>query len=94
VVEVVWNVSKGFTIGEAMTKNFEKNIVYWVIGELRDRSKKTGGQVETAIMRRIISRLRTHAPSGASAKHRCRCGWRRYALNRGLIDVIGGRDHK
>ena len=43
------------SIGEAMAKSVEKDIVYWGIGELQDRSKEAGGQVETAIMQRIIS---------------------------------------
>ena len=42
-----------------MAKNVEKDIVYWDIGELQDRSREAGGQVETAIMQRRISRLRT-----------------------------------
>ena len=50
VVEVVSNVNEGFTIGEAMAKSVEKDIVHWGIGELQDRSTETGGQVETAIM--------------------------------------------
>ena len=59
MAEVVSNASEGFTIGEAMAKNVEKDIVYWGIGELQDRGKEAGGQVETAIIQRIISRLRT-----------------------------------
>jgi len=59
VVEVVSNVSEGFTIGEAMAKSLEKDIVYWGIGEMQARSKEAGGLIETAIMQRIISRLRT-----------------------------------
>jgi len=39
VVEVVSNVSEGFTIGEAMANSVEEDIVYWGIGELQDRSK-------------------------------------------------------
>ena len=54
MVEVVSNVSEGFTIASV-----EKDIVYWGIGELQDRSKEAGGQAETTIMQRIISRLRT-----------------------------------
>ena len=65
---VASNVSEGFTIGEAMAKSVEKDIVYWGIEELQDRSKEAGRQVETAIMQRIIFRLRTQAQSEASAK--------------------------
>jgi len=60
VVEVVSNVSEGFAIGEATAESVEKDIVYWSIGELQNRSKEAGGQVETAIMQRRISRLRTY----------------------------------
>ena len=37
MVEVVSNVSEAFTIGEAMAKSVEKDIVYWGIGELQKR---------------------------------------------------------
>ena len=56
MVEVVSNVSEEFTIDEAMEKSVEKDIVYCGgIGELQDRSKEAGGQVEMVMMQRRIS---------------------------------------
>jgi len=45
VDEIGSNVSEGFTIGEAMAKSVEKDIVYWGIGELQDRGKEAGGRI-------------------------------------------------
>jgi len=47
------------SIGEAMANSVEKYIVYWGIEKLQDRSKEADRQIETAIMQRVISRLRT-----------------------------------